>query len=53
VNKGIRWMPWRKQAMKDVGTCEKPRGAGKRAVIRGCPNGETQPEGSGYCHWNT
>ena len=35
-------MPWRKQAMKDVGTCEKPRGAGKRAVIRGCPNGETR-----------
>ena len=28
--------------MKDVGACEKPRGAGKHAMIRGCPNGETQ-----------
>ena len=36
-------MPWQRQAMKDVDTCEKPRGVGKRAVIRGCPNGETRP----------
>ena len=28
--------------MKDVGACDKPRGAGKQAMIRGCPNGETQ-----------
>jgi hypothetical protein len=27
--------------MKDVVTCDKPWGAGKRALIRGCPNGET------------
>ena len=27
--------------MKDVVACEKPRGAGKQALIRGCPNGET------------
>ena len=35
-------MPWRQQAMKDVAACDKPRGAGKRALIRGCPNGETR-----------
>jgi hypothetical protein len=28
--------------MKDVGACDKPRGVGNQAVIRGCPNGETQ-----------
>jgi len=37
------WMPWRLQAMKDVAACEKLRGAGKRALIRRCPNGETRP----------
>jgi len=41
--KGTRWMSWRREAMKDVETCEKPRGAGNQAVIRGCPNGETRP----------
>jgi hypothetical protein len=25
-NKGVRWMPWRQKAMKDVARCEKPRG---------------------------
>src|SRR3712207_7599919 len=42
VFKGTRWMPWHQEPMKDVGACDKPRGAGNRAVIRGCPNGETQ-----------
>ena len=28
--------------MKDVVACDKPRGVGKRTVIRGFPNGETQ-----------
>ena len=28
--------------MKDVVGCDKPRGAVKRALIRGFPNGETQ-----------
>jgi hypothetical protein len=28
--------------MKDVAGCEKPRGAAKQALIRGCPNGETR-----------
>lgn len=23
ITKGIRWMTWRQEAMKDVGTCEK------------------------------
>src|SRR6476469_4095485 len=43
VFKGTRWMPWHQEPMKDVGACDKPRGAGNRAVIRGFPNGETQP----------
>ena len=34
-------MPWRLQAMKDVVACDKLRGAGKLALIRGFPNGET------------
>jgi len=42
VNKRIRWMPRRQEAMKDVIICDKPRGADKYALIRGFPNGETQ-----------
>ena len=34
-------MPWQKQAMKDVASCDKPRGAAHRRYIRGFPNGET------------
>ena len=34
-------MPWDGETMKDVAACDKPRGAGKQALIRGCPNGET------------
>ena len=34
-------MPWRQEAMKDVEVCDKPRGAGKQALIRGFPNGAT------------
>ena len=44
VCKGIRWMPWHQEPMKDVGACDNPRGVGNRAVIRGCPNGETRLE---------
>ena len=29
-DKGIRWMPWRVEAMKDVLGCDKPWGAVKR-----------------------
>jgi hypothetical protein len=42
VRKGIRWMPWRQKARKDVAGCDKPRGAAEQALIRGCPNGETR-----------
>ena len=36
-------MPRQKKAMKDVVTCDKPRGASKHALIRGFPNGKTHP----------
>jgi hypothetical protein len=42
VTKSQRWMPWRLKPKKDVGDCEKPRGAVYQASIRGCPNGATQ-----------
>jgi hypothetical protein len=42
VTKSQRWMPWRLKPKKDVGDCDKPRGAVYQASIRGCPNGETQ-----------
>ena len=29
-SKGIWWMPWRQEAMKDVARCEKPGGAASR-----------------------
>ena len=41
--KGTRWMPWRQEAMKDVGSCEKLRGVANQTVIRRFPNGETRP----------
>jgi hypothetical protein len=41
ATKRIWWMPWRQQAMKDVVACDKPRGAGKQALIRGFLNGAT------------
>ena len=40
---GVRWMPGHQGPKKDVAVCDKPRGVGKRAVIRGCPNGGTWP----------
>jgi hypothetical protein len=43
VFKSKRWMPWHLEPKKDVVICDKPRGADKRAVIRGFPNGETPP----------
>jgi hypothetical protein len=43
ATKSRRWMPWRQEAMKDVVSCEKFRGAAKQALIRKCPNGETRP----------
>ena len=41
ATKGTRWMPRRKQAMKDVASCDKLRGAAKQALIRRSPNGAT------------
>ena len=41
TEKGIRWMPWYYEPMKDAVTGETPRGDGKQSLIRGCPNGET------------
>lgn len=35
-------MPWQKQAMKDVVSCDKLRGAANRRYIRRSPNGETR-----------
>ncbi len=43
ARKGRRWMPWWQEAMKDVVSCEKLRGAAKQALIRRYPNGETRP----------
>ena len=34
--------------MKDVVTCDKPRGVGKQALIRGFPNRETLKETGVY-----
>ena len=42
ATKGRRRMPWRREAMKGVADYDKPRGAVKQALIRGCPNGETR-----------
>ena len=42
ASKGMRWMPWHQEAMKDVVTCDKPRLAGNK-LTRGSPNGETPP----------
>lgn len=42
VIKGTRWMPWYQEAMKDVGSCEKLRGAATQALIRRSPNGKTR-----------
>jgi hypothetical protein len=41
ATKSQRWMPWRLKPKKDVGGCDKPRGAAYQALIRGYPNGET------------
>jgi hypothetical protein len=30
ATKGTRWMPWRQEAMKDVVSCDKLRGAASR-----------------------
>ena len=42
ATKGAGWMSWHREAMKDAVACDKPREAGKRALIRGFPNEETR-----------
>ena len=53
VNKRIRWMPWRQEAMKDVVACDKLRGAGKQALIRRFPNGGTRSPLGDHLYLNT
>jgi hypothetical protein len=52
ASKRIRWMPRRQEAMKDVVACDKLRGAGKQALIRRFPNGETRPASAGHRYLN-
>ena len=35
-------MSWHREATKDVEACDKPRGAGNQALIRGFLNAETR-----------
>jgi hypothetical protein len=41
ATKGVGWMPWHREAMKDVVACDMLREAGKQALIRRFPNEET------------
>ncbi|GLY55395.1 hypothetical protein Lesp01_90500 [Lentzea sp. NBRC 102530] len=43
-------MSWHQEPMKDVGDCEKSRGAVNRAEILEFPNGETRPQSCGVTH---
>jgi hypothetical protein len=40
--KGVWWMPWLLETMKDVVSCDKLRGAAHKHYIRRFPNGTTQ-----------
>ena len=42
ATKGVWWMPWHREAMKDVVACDMLREAGKQALIRRFLNAETQ-----------
>ncbi len=42
ATKGVWWMSWHREAMKDVVACDKLREAGKQALIRRFLNEETQ-----------
>ena len=50
ATKGIRWMPWYREAKKDVGSCDKLRGAATQALSRRYPNGETRTGEVGAPH---
>ena len=41
ANKGVWWMPRVYEAMKDVVSCDKLRGAAHKRYIRKFPNGTT------------
>jgi hypothetical protein len=49
--KGIWWMPWRREATKDVARCEKPRGAASRLRSGDLRMGQPTPA-MGYRHAN-
>ena len=53
ATKCTRWMPRQLEAMKDVGACDKVRGAGKHALILTFLNGGTHPSSGGYLTLNT
>ena len=42
ATKGVWWMPWQREATKDVVACDKLREAGKQASIRRFLNAETR-----------
>ena len=44
IEKGIWWMPWHQEAMKEAEDCQKLRGAVNQALIRRYPNGEIHSE---------
>lgn len=47
ATKGVWWMPWHREATKDVAACDKLREAGKRASIRRFLNAETRSRSIG------
>jgi len=42
ATKGVWWMPWHREAMKDVVACDMLRGTGKQVLIRRFLNAETR-----------
>lgn len=42
ATKGVWWMSWHLEAMKDVGTCDKLREVGNQTLIRRFLNVETR-----------
>jgi hypothetical protein len=42
ATKGVWWMPWHREATKDVVACDKLRGTGKQVLIRRFLNAETR-----------
>jgi hypothetical protein len=42
ATKGVWWMSWHREAMKDAAACDKLRGVGKRTSIRRFLNAETR-----------